>query len=139
MGKVTFERSAEFEGIVRALIDSEQSLAYLHDCRIVCVVSDSTKKDEDKRPMYAECEKVPNKFSWATTADFMITVYSPNIAYFNDGMKQILMFRELLKIEPKEGEAGRMQFELRGYDLKDFRMIVDRFGPDWDKGNTLFD
>jgi hypothetical protein len=46
------------------------------------------------------------------------------------------LFQQLLKITSKEKEG---EFKLRDYDVKDFSVIVKRFGADWYKSPELFD
>ena len=66
----------------------------------------------------------------------MITVYTPNTAAFDAKRFRILLFQQLLKITPKEKEG---EFKLRDYDVKDFSLIVDRYGACWYRMPELFD
>ena len=132
-----FRRDEALEIIVKNLIEDEQELIYLRAGRVEIVVIRSDKiKKNDGVPVYADCELIPDKFKWATTAQFMITVYSPNTASFDVRRFRILLFQQLLKITPKEKEG---EFKLRDYDVKDFSTIVDRYGANWYKEPTLFD
>ena len=95
----------------------------------------SAKRKTEFR-FFADCEEVPEKFKWATEAMFMITVFSPNTSFFDAKRIRVLLFQQLLKITPKEKEG---EFKLRDYDVKDFSIIVKRFGADWYKSPELFD
>lgn len=135
-----FRRSEKYEELALSIMAEEPLLVpiYNDNVKIVCIVSDKTKVNENKKPIFAECEKIPEKFKWATNADCMITIYENNISYFNDDMKRIMLYRELLKIcSSTEGETKKITF--RDYDLKDFRCIIERYGVNWSKEKDLFD
>ncbi len=132
-----FIRDEQLEIIVNDLIAVEPELIYLKAGKVgvVCLRSDKCKK-KDGIPVFADCEEVPEKFKWATEAMFMITVFSPNTSFFDAKRIRVLLFQQLLKITPKEKEG---EFKLRDYDVKDFSVIVKRFGADWYKSPELFD
>ncbi len=132
-----FIRDEQLEIIVNDLIAVEPELIYLKAGKVgvVCLRSDKCKK-KDGIPVFADCEEVPEKFKWATEAMFMITVFSPNTSFFDAKRNRVLLFQQLLKITPKEKEG---EFKLRDYDVKDFSVIVKRFGADWYKSPELFD
>ena len=132
-----FIRDEQLEIIVNDLIAVEPELIYLKAGKVgvVCLRSDKCKK-KDGIPVFADCEEVPEKFKWATEAMFMITVFSPNTSFFDAERIRVLLFQQLLKITPKEKEG---EFKLRDYDVKDFSVIVKRFGADWYKSPELFD
>lgn len=132
-----FIRDEQLEIIVNDLIAVEPELIYLKAGRVgvVCLRSDKCKK-KDGIPVFADCEEVPEKFKWATEAMFMITVFSPNTSFFDAKRIRVLLFQQLLKITPKEKEG---EYKLRDYDVKDFSVIVKRFGADWYKSPELFD
>ena len=132
-----FIRDEALEIIVEDLLDSEQELIYLKAGRVEVVVLKSDKlKKERNVPVFADCETGPDKYKWATTAQFMITVYTANTAFFDAKRIRILLFQQLLKIIPKEKEG---EWQLRDYDVKDFSIIVDRYGANWYKQPELFD
>lgn len=132
-----FIRDEQLEIIVNDLIAVEPELIYLKAGKVgvVCLRSDKCKK-KDGVPVFADCEEVPEKFKWATEAMFMITVFSPNTSFFDAKRIRVLLFQQLLKITPKEKEG---EFKLRDYDVKDFSVIVKRYGADWYKSPELFD
>jgi len=137
MEEQDFIRDEQLEIIVNDLIAVEPELIYLKAGKVgvVCLRSDKCKK-KDRIPVFADCEEVPEKFKWATEAMFMITVFSPNTSFFDAKRIRVLLFQQLLKITPKEKEG---EFKLRDYDVKDFSVIVKRFGADWYKSPELFD
>lgn len=132
-----FVRDMALESIAKDLIENEQDLIYLNAGGVEVVVLKSDKiKKKDNIPVFADCETVPEKFRWATTAQFMITIYTPYTAYFDARRLRILLFQQLLKIIPSEKEN---EFKLRDYDLKDFSIIVDKYGSNWFREPELFD
>lgn len=137
MEEKDFIRDESLEVIIDGLIQTETELIYLKAGKVgvVCLRSDKCKK-KDGISVFAECEEVPEKFKWATDAMFMITVYSSNISGFDARRIRILLFQQLLKITPKEKEG---EFKLRDYDVKDFSVIVKRFGANWYRSPELFD
>lgn len=137
MEEQDFIRDEQLEIIVNDLIAIEPELIYLKAGKVgvVCLRSDKCKK-KDGIPVFADCEEVPEKFKWATEAMFMITVFSPNTSFFDAKRIRVLLFQQLLKITPKEKEG---EFKLRDYDVKDFSVIVKRYGADWYKSPELFD
>lgn len=137
MEEKDFIRDESLEVVIDDLIQTETELIYLRAGKVgvVCLRSDKCKK-KDGIPVFAECEEVPEKFKWATDAMFMITVYSPNIRGFDARKIRILLFQQILKITPKEKEG---EFKLRDYDVKDFSVIVKRFGANWYRSPELFD
>ena len=137
MEEQDFTRDKSLEIVVEDLIEKEPELIYLKAGKVgvVCLRSDKCKK-KDGIPLFADCEEVPEKFKWATDAKFMITVYTPNISNFDSRRIRILLFQQLLKITPKEKEG---EFKIRDYDVKDFSVIVNRYGAKWFRSPELFD
>lgn len=137
MEEQDFTRDKSLEIVVEDLIENEPELIYLKAGKVgvVCLRSDKCKK-KDGIPLFADCEEVPEKFKWATDAKFMITVYTPNIFNFDSRRIRILLFQQLLKITPKEKEG---EFKIRDYDVKDFSVIVNRYGAEWFRSPELFD
>ena len=135
-----FRRSEKWEKMAAELIDSDESLIMQNAMciRVVCVLSETKKFDSHKRPIYAEAEKIPPKFKWATTADAMITIYEGNMTEFNEQKRKIALLRELLKISINE-DTGERKVIIGEYDLQDMRCVVDRYGTNWDQAPTLFD
>ena len=53
-----------------------------------------------------------------------------------EGRKKIDWQSWVSKITPKEKEG---EFKLRDYDVKDFSVIVNRYGAEWFRSPELFD
>lgn len=135
-----FVRSTDWEKRAARLIDEDKLLIMqkVMNVSVVCVLSDSMKVDKHSNPIYAEVEKIPAKFRWATDADAMVTIYHYNMTTFSDKKKDIALLRELLKV-CIDDSRGERKVVLGDYDLHDFRKVVETYGADWDKGPSLFD
>jgi predicted SprT family Zn-dependent metalloprotease len=53
-----------------------------------------------------------------------VTIFEPNVAEFSEEQMRILIFHELLHV----GEDGK---SVRPHDLEDFKVIINRFGTEW--------
>lgn len=133
-------RSEIYEEMIQELIDTDQLLCVLKamNAKVVCVISDNAKLDESKRRVYAEIEKIPPKYQSFIFADAMITLYMPNIASFSQKKKEIVLLRELLKLNIDDTENKRKVI-IGDYEIKDFRCIIQRYGANWDQEASLFD
>lgn len=123
----------EYSEIAQALIDSEDVLEYIRESQVSIVyLSSDLKKMDNGRIVHAQCEKVADKYKWGIPADYMITVYEPNVLGFTDEQMKILLFHELLHIHI-EYQDGEEKYTTNPHDLEDFKYIIDRFGTDWSR------
>ena len=123
----------EYAEIAQALIDSEEALQYIKESQVsIAYLSSDLKKRDSGRIVHAQCELVSDKYKWGIPADFMITVFDPNVLGFSDEQMKILIFHELLHIhiDYKDGEE---KYSTNPHDLEDFKYIIDRFGTDWSR------
>ena len=123
----------DYAEMAMALIDSEEALQYIKESQVsIAYLSSDLKKRDAGRLVHAQCELVSDKYKWGIPADFMITVYDPNVLGFTDEQMKILLFHELLhvKIYYQDGEE---KYSVNPHDLEDFKYIIDRFGTDWDR------
>lgn len=98
--------------------------------RIVYLASDLEKKSKGK-DVCGECEKIPEKYKWCVPYDFMITIFEPNVERFDDKQLRILMIHELLHVGV-ELDGNEEKYFVRPHDIEDFRIIMKRYGKDWD-------
>lgn len=121
--------SEYYTDVAEKIINEEPALGHIveSDVQIVYLSSKHNKKAKGKT-VYAECEKISDKYKWGIPADFTITVFEPNVTDFTEEQIRILLFHELLHV----GIEGD-KYSVRPHDLEDFAMIIDRFGTDWDK------
>lgn len=128
------ELSSYYEGIGEELINNQPELAYLKgsNIKIAYLGSDLIKKEgRGSKPVFAETEIIPGKYKWGIEADAAITFYRPNVSVLNDKQKQILVFQQLLKIGVNLKKDADEQYVLNEYDVNDFKIIIDKFGPNW--------
>lgn len=124
--------SDEYTQIGQALIDEEPELSYIRESEAVILFLTSThKKMNAGRMVYAQCEKVPDKYRWGIPCDFTITVFDGAVDKFTEEQKRILMFHELLHVGIRSDDTDESYY-VRPHDLEDFKLIIDRYGVDWD-------
>lgn len=115
------------------LIESQQELLHIKaaNVKIAYVVSDQIKKEGKTTNVMAECELIPDKYKWGIDADYLITIYSPNVSELNEQQRQILLFQQLLKISVTTASDENYKFGIRDYDVNDFSIIIKKYGTDW--------
>lgn len=82
-------------------------------------------KVKDGRRIYADCEKVKEKYDAIYPMDFIITFYGETPA----GKEETVMLHELLHVGWEDGKT-----KIRQHDVQDFKIIVDKLGTDWIRG-----
>lgn len=124
----------EYAQIGADLIETEDALIDIKNsgATIVYLLSWVRKTSEGKA-VFAQCERVPEKYKWGIPCDYTITVFEQNVADLSDEQMRILLFHELLHIKIAFKEDGTEAFGINPHDLSDFKLIVDRFGTDWSK------
>lgn len=112
------------EDVLTDVANSQATIIYL---------SSEHKKTQNGKTIFAQCEKVAEKYKWGIPADFTITVFEPNCVGFSDDQIKILLFHELLHVGIEFCEDGTENYSIRPHDLEDFKLIIDRFGTDWNE------
>ena len=102
--------SDEYTQIGQTLIDNEPCLEHIRESEAVILF------------LTAQHRKV--------NADKL--VYEGAVESFSDEQKKTLLLHELLHVGIEHGENGE-KYSIVPHDLEDFKMIIDRFGVDWDK------
>ena len=124
--------SEKYAKIGHELISEEDELSDLYmSTASIIYLSSQHKKIEKKEKIYAQCEKVPNRYKWGIPADFTITIFEPNVEGFTDEQLRILIYHELLHIGIKFNDDGTETRFIRPHDLEDFKLIINKFGTDW--------
>lgn len=123
--------SEHYRELAQQLIENEPLLSYIaeSDVSVVYLISQKERKSQG-RTVYAECEKIPQKYSWAIPYDFSVTVFAPNVERMNDKQVQILLLHELLHVGI-ERDGNEETYRIIPHDVEDFRVILDRYGLDW--------
>lgn len=124
-----------YQRIAESLIDTEPDLEHIKDSRvrIAYLESDQCRRDGKDRLVLGECEKVAAKNRWAINYDFTITLFKKNLVGLSGDQIRTVMFHELLHVGIEPGPDGDETYSVRNHDLEDFKLIIDRFGTDWNK------
>lgn len=127
----------QYKSLAEQVINEQPELAEvrLYAPRIAYLSSNLEKKNGEDMLVLGQCEKVQNKNKWAINYEYTITLFEPNIEGLSEDQLKILLFHELLHIRIERNKEGGMVYSLNKHDLSDFKIIIDRYGVDWDKRN----
>ena len=121
----------DYAQIAQDLIDTEETLAYIRESEVSIVyLSSEHEKKGNRKLVFGECEKVPDKYKWAVPCDFTITVFEPNVERFTDKQIRILLLHELLHIGI-ERDGNEESYSVNPHDIEDFEEIISRYGMRW--------
>ena len=128
--------SEEYEKIGMELIEKHPILENLKRFilaeRIKLIFLKSTKeKKSTLGTVYADCEKIADSKRWAIDADFVITVYKPNVETFSEAQLKILLLHELMHIGIEPTKKGDLKKYLVPHSVQDFRYILKKYGLNW--------
>lgn len=116
------------------LIAEEESLIDIANSQATIIyLSSEHKKSGSGKTIFAECEKVSEKYKWGIPCDFTITVFEPNIEGFTEEQVKTLIFHELLHVKIEFNQDGTENYGINPHDLEDFKEIINRFGTDWSR------
>lgn len=122
----------EYSEIGARIIEEEECLVDIANSHATIVYLSSDKEKRGKgKIIFAECERVQDKYKWAIPADYTITVYEPNCMGFSEEQMRILLLHELMHIDIKFNEDNTETYSIKDHDYADFKMIIDRYGTDW--------
>lgn len=130
-------RSEQYEELGQELISKHPMLMDLRGyveaglIKIIYLESDRPKRTSWSLT-HADCEKIPDSRRWAINADFVITVYTPNVAHMTKEQKKILMLHELMHIGVEQNDKGVIKKRLIPHSVQDFHYILETFGLKWD-------
>lgn len=132
--RITSER---YEKLAEEIIEKHPLLmdfkAYINAgfIKVIYLESDKPKKTSWSI-VHADCEKVPDSKRWAIDADFVITVYTPNVVQMTEEQKKILMLHELMHIGVERNDKGNLRKYLVPHSVQDFYFILEKYGLKWD-------
>jgi len=98
---------------------------------ILFVMDDENEPQSNGRRILARVSKISGKvidFIDAGNKTWMLEWFALNVGDMTINQKRLLMAHELLHFK-YDHERG--VYRLRGHDVEEFRLILDRFGPDW--------
>lgn len=124
----------EYAKIGAELIDTEDALIDIRNSQatIIYLSSDYPKMDKG-RMVLGQCERVADKYKWGIPADFTITLFEPNIADKSAEAIRRIILHELLHVGIGTNKDNEEVYSVNPHDLEDFKLLVDRWGTDWDK------
>lgn len=124
----------DYAKIGRELIETQEILKPLLKSNVqIVMLSSEHKKVSRGKIIYAQCEKIAEKYKWGIPCDFTITVFKPNVEDFTEEQMRILIFHELLHVGIDVNDDGEETYSIRPHDLEDFKEIIDRFGTEWNR------
>jgi len=92
---------------------------------IVFMYNTETKRS-GKKVVYADTEKVKDKYRALIPYYFIITFYEPNTADLDEECMKVLMYHELRHV----GWDGE-NCTIIPHDIEDFKDIIDKYGTSW--------
>jgi predicted metallopeptidase len=117
----------EYKEIARKLVD-KYPVAFGHlelDKMLFLVETERTPKDK-----YADVKRVRKPYTYMTECKFIMRFYEGNIVGMNDAQKIMLVYHELMHIDPDFNK-------LRKHNVQDFLEIVEKYGANWDVDPNL--
>lgn len=125
------EPDSFYESIAKELIRNNDSFQPIRDSdvRIAYLVSDREKKENGKT-VFAQCEKIPDRYKWSVPYDFMITVFEPNVDGLSRDQLRVLMEHELMHVGIDDSGDGE-KYRVVPHDVEDFRAVIEKYGLDW--------
>ena len=120
------------------LIDTEESLRNLKDSNVqIIYLSSGHRKMSSGNPVFGQCEKIADKYKWGIPCDFTVTIFEPNVVEFNftDDQIRALIHHELLHVGVERTEDDTEKYFIVPHDLEDFRLILQKYGIDWNHSN----
>ena len=125
--------SERYAKIGQELIRTEDALAHIRASSATIVyLSSNAERASRGRAVLGQCERVPDRWKWAVPADFAITVFEPNVAGMSEAQLRTLIYHELLHVGISTNRDGDEVYRCVPHDLEDFRVVVERYGLDWD-------
>jgi len=127
---INYYRSEDLSRIADELIRTEEKFEHLREggCRIGYQYSDQAKKSHGK-DVFADTEKVKDKFKQFMAYDFIITFYTPCTDELDEEHLQRLMYHELSHVGY---DAENDTFSIIPHDLEDFKDVIGKWGLDWE-------
>lgn len=134
------KESGKIRKIAEELIENCPEFEHVrnNNIRIAYLESDKNKKKQGFL-VFGQCEKVAERHKWLYDCDFTITIYSLNVALlgFTDEQLKVLVYHELLHVGVRFSAKGDPSYYCVPHDVQEFRLVIDRFGLDWQENNQL--
>ncbi len=126
-------QNADYENIGINLINELEEFKDIRESDVmIAFLSSEKEKKQNHKTIYGECIKVDNNYKWICPYDFMIILYEPNIADFNDKQIETLIRHELHHIGIDYTDKG-LKYYIVPHDIEEFWEIIADCGLDWSK------
>lgn len=115
-------KGKEYEEIANKLIDRYTvAFGHIEMDRVLFL------KEDEKTPKgkFAETRIVRAPYTYFSDYKFIITFYENNVIAMTEAQKVLLVYHELLHIDPSFSK-------LVNHDINDFRILLSKFGINWD-------
>lgn len=129
--------SEEYTNLAYQIAAKIPELNYIRDFGIAFAVllSDEEKKT-NRKIVYGDCEKVPDRFRYCCPYEFQIKLYEPNIDLLSEEQIKILLWHEMMHMGIDE-ETAEPTYYTAPHDFEDFHCITDKFGIDWNEEGKI--
>lgn len=124
---IDYEPADDLRELAEKIINRFPEFYFLKefDIKVDYVRSFEAKKSKG-RPVCGECRKVTGPYKAYLPYDFVVTFYEPNIDWFTENQRKILMLHELKHIEITE-----RGLTVKPHDTEDWDSILREFGLRW--------
>lgn len=120
----------EIEGLAKSIIEKEKLFDSVQEPSIgYVVVSPYITKT-----VVARCIRANNELKFFSDHDYVIEVSDDIWKLLDETEKEAVVLHELLHIYPLHNDkTGDYSYKLLDHDLKDFKKVIKKYGPEWDK------
>lgn len=124
-----YKKSEELRQLADKVMDKYEDVSHLKElgCNILFLACDKEKSSKASKRVYADTEKVKDKYKSVMIYDFIITFYTSLTDELDDKQMEILMWHELKHV----GFDDEGNCKVIPHDVEDFMDVVKRYGPDW--------
>ena len=133
------QHNRKYREIARRLI---QTLPEFHDIAEsdvrIAYLSSQKEKKKNHKIIFAECNKVDEKYSWCCKYDFFIVVYEPNVIDFSEEQIEILIRHELHHVGI-DYDGEEIKYYVVPHDVEEFWEIINEHGLNWSDVNAKRD
>lgn len=126
--------------IAKRLIRTLPEFADIAESEVrIAFLSSYKAKVRNHKVIFAECNKVDDKYSWCCKYDFFIVVYEPNIEDFTEDQIEILIRHELHHVGIDYDKDDEIKYYVVPHDVEEFWEIINQHGLKWSDTNATGD
>lgn len=126
-----YEISKEYAALAEEVLDEHEDLHWISQVGIsIGFVEADWEKINATGEVLGDCRLVKEPYHIFCPFDFLITIYTPNVAHLTEEQKKILLYHELLHVDMSE-KNGEPVYRTAPHDVQDFRKVIDQYGVRW--------